>query len=123
LSKSALLKSRIKAFNIQQARCIYCEQPIWLSNPQAFAHQYNITSKQAKHFQCTAEHLIARQDGGKDDPTNIVAACHFCNQKRHQRKSAKDPIPYKLYVTKRVIKRKWHVGFMPKTYLSPQAYI
>jgi hypothetical protein len=123
MSKSALVKSRLIAFNLQHARCIYCEQPIWLKNPQTFAHQYNITLKQAQLFQCTAEHLLARRDGGKDDPTNIVAACHFCNQKRHHSKSAKDPIPYKLYVAKRVIKRKWHTSFMSKLYVSPQTYI
>ncbi|EUJ09387.1 HNH endonuclease [Methylophilaceae bacterium 11] len=105
-----LIKSRLKAFNLQQGRCIYCELPVWLENPEAFARKYKITTKQAKFFQCTAEHLKAKQDGGKDTVSNIVAACHYCNQKRHKCKSPKDPIPYKHYVTSRVNIGRWNFG-------------
>lgn len=31
----------------------------------------------------TAEHLVARADGGKDTRGNIVAACRRCNATRH----------------------------------------
>ncbi len=105
---TTLLKSRIKAFNPQQGRCIYCELPMWLDDPRVFAKIYKITTKQAKLFQFTAEHLKAKQDGGKDHESNIVAACHYCNQKLHKCKSPKDPISYKLYVARRLEKGKWN---------------
>lgn len=111
---TTLIKSRIKAFNLQQGRCIYCELPMWSDDPEAFAKKYKITTKQAKPFQCTAEHLLARQDGGKDHASNIVAACHYCNQKRHKCKSPKDPISYKQYVTNRLEKGKWNLCMMNK---------
>jgi hypothetical protein len=55
-----LIKSRLKAFNLQQGFFIYCELPMWLDHPEAFAKKYKITIKQAKLFQCTAEHLKAK---------------------------------------------------------------
>lgn len=109
---TSLKKYRLKAFTLQQSRCIYCELPMWLENPEAYAKQYKITPNQAKIFRCTAEHLIARQDGGKDNQSNIVAACHYCNQKRHQRKSPKDPLTYKVYVNNRIKKGKWSCGMV-----------
>lgn len=113
-----LIKSRTKAFNLQQGRCIYCELPMWLDDPQAFAKKYKITTKQAKIFQCTAEHLNAKQDGGKDHENNIVAACHFCNQKRHKCKTPKDPISYKHYVSRRVGKGKWNTVLITRGHIS-----
>ncbi|ACT48960.1 HNH endonuclease [Methylotenera mobilis] len=109
---TTLIKSRLKAFNLQQGRCIYCELPMWSDDPESFAKKYKITTKQAKPFQCTAEHLEAKQDGGKDHESNIVAACHYCNQKRHQCKSPKDPVSYKHYVTNRLEKGKWNLCMM-----------
>lgn len=111
---TTLIKSRLKAFNLQQDRCIYCELPMWLDSHEAFAKKYNLTSKEAMLFRCTAEHLRAKQDGGKDGADNILAACHYCNQKRHKCKSPKDPISYKNHVTKRLCKGKWHSGLMHK---------
>ncbi len=105
---TTLTKSRSKAFKQQHGRCIYCELPMWLENPKAFAIRYNITHKQTKLFQCTAEHLKAKQDGGKDGAKNIVAACYCCNQRRHKCKAPKDPISYKQYVTNRIMKGKWN---------------
>lgn len=105
---TSLKKYRLKAFNLQQGRCIYCEWPMWMVRPEEFAKKYKVSTKQAKHFQCTAEHLKAKQDGGKDTARNISAACHYCNQKRHQRKSPKDPLSYKHYVTSRVNNGKWN---------------
>jgi len=116
---TTLIKSRFKAFNLQQGRCIYCELPMWLKHPESFAKKYKITTKGALLFKCTAEHLLAKQDGGKDDESNIVAACHFCNQKRHKCKKPKDPIPYKQYVSSRVGKGKWNSVFM-RGYHIPQ---
>lgn len=106
---TTLNKSRLKAFNHQQGRCIYCELPMWLQHPETFAKKYKITTKQAQLFKCAAEHLKAKQDGGKDNERNIVAACHYCNKKRHKCKSPKDPISYKQYVTNRLEKGKWNL--------------
>jgi hypothetical protein len=113
---TTLTKSRIKAFNLQQERCIYCELPMWLDNPEAFAKKFKITIKGAALFKCTAEHLLAKQDGGKDGEGSIVAACHFCNQRRHKCKKPKDPIPYKDHVTKRVVEGKWNSALMSKCF-------
>ena len=111
---TTLYKYRLKAFNLQQGRCIYCELAIWMHTPEAFAKQHEISTKGAALFKCTAEHLLAKQDGGNDCESNIVAACHFCNQKRHKCKSPKDPISYKQYVTNRLEKGKWNLSLMHK---------
>ena len=115
---TTLIKSRLKAFNLQQGRCIYCELPMWLDRPEAFAKKYKITTKGAALFKSTAEHLLAKQDGGKDGESNIVAACHFCNQKRHKCKKPKDPISYKLYVSSRVGKGRWNSVLIPSHHIS-----
>lgn len=105
---TSLKKYRLKAFNLQKGRCIYCEAPMWIDHPETFAKKYKTTTKQTIFFQCTAEHLRAKQDSGENTERNIVAACHYCNQKRHQRKSPKDPLSYKHYVTSRVNNGKWN---------------
>lgn len=105
---TTLIKSRLKAFKIQSGFCIYCEQPMWLTDIDTFAKTYQISIKQAKLFQCTAEHLLAKQDGGTNHECNIAAACNYCNQKRHKRKKPLAPILFKLYVMKRLAKGRWH---------------
>jgi len=115
---NTLIKSRFKAFNLQQGCCIYCELPMWIDNPDVFAKKYKITIKEAALFKCTAEHLLAKQDGGKDCESNIVAACHFCNQKRHKCKTPKDPISYKLHVSTRLGKGKWNSALITRSRIS-----
>jgi HNH endonuclease len=115
---NTLIKSRFIAFNLQQGRCIYCELPMWLDNPEAFAIKYNITTKGAALFKCTVEHLLAKQDGGKDIESNIVAACHFCNQKRHNCKTPKGPVSYKHYVSNRLGKGKWNSALITRSHIS-----
>ena len=115
---TTLIKSRFKAFNLQQGLCIYCELPIWLDKPEAFAKKYKITTKGAALFKCTAEHLLAKQDGGKDRESNIVAVCHFCNQNRHKCKKPKDPISYKQFVRSRLGKGKWNSVLIPRQHKS-----
>lgn len=114
---TTLNKSRLKAFNLQQGRCIYCELPMWLDHPDAFAKKYKTSIKGAALFKCTAEHLLAKQDGGKDVESNIVAACHFCNQKRHKCRKPKDPIAYKRYVSTRLCKSRWNSTFMIRSHM------
>lgn len=105
---TTLVKSRQKAYKQQSGYCYYCHSPMWSSDTQSqFIPQYKITSRQAKFYQCTAEHLEARQDGGKDIVSNIVAACYFCNQQRHRLKKAPSPDRFKQYVQKRVFSNIW----------------
>jgi len=99
---------RSTAYARQAGTCFYCKMPMWTDNPQQFALKYGISLKQAERHQCTAEHLQARQNGGGDSQANIVAACKFCNQQRHQRKIAPTPEAYKQMVQRRVRQRKWH---------------
>ena len=107
-SRKSLVKPRSIAFSRQNGRCFYCGQPMWSKDPSEFASKYKITHGQARCFQCTGEHLIAHQDGGSASHKNIVAACKFCNQKRHQRKTAPPPDQYKKLVHSRMNQGRWH---------------
>lgn len=101
-------KQRIAAFHNQSGRCYYCDSPIWEDNPKEFAKKHHISNKQAARFKCTAEHLLARCDGGKDLQANIVAACTFCNKTRHQKKNPRCPQEHKAHILKRLKQGKWH---------------
>ncbi|WP_373290899.1 hypothetical protein [Marinobacterium nitratireducens] len=52
--------------------------------------------------------MVARQDGGSNAGTNIVAACRFCNGQRHARRSAPEPGAYRALVSNRLRQGKWH---------------
>lgn len=71
---------RRRACREQDGRCFYCLQPM--------THDV------------TAEHLVARMDGGKDTRGNIVAACRRCNESRHALFPgvAPDPETYQSFV-------------------------
>ncbi len=105
---SKLSKPRSEAFRKQAGLCYYCQKPIWLDDKEGFAVQHAISAAEAERFRCTAEHLKARCDGGGDEQSNIVAACLFCNQARHQRKRPPSPSQYKEHVQRRLNKGKWH---------------
>lgn len=102
------VKHRLHSFQRQGGRCHYCNAPMWLSHPEAFTTKHKIKSGELRRFQCTAEHLVARQDGGEDSAENIVAACSFCNAMRHRRPEPLAADPYKRLVAKRMRQRKWH---------------
>lgn len=104
----SLARPRATAYARQSGRCFYCGLPMWTRNPLEFASKHNITPAQAKRLQCTGEHLEARQDGGSDTHSNIVAACLHCNQGRHCRNQAPPPDLYKQLVRKRMAKGRWH---------------
>ncbi|MCO7473024.1 HNH endonuclease [Stenotrophomonas maltophilia] len=77
---------------------------MWQSSPD----ELGLRQRSAAPFRCTAEHLVAKQDGGKAVPENIVAACHLCNLRRHQRPaSAPSPEVYRAHVRRRVALGKW----------------
>lgn len=107
---NSLQKHRHSAFTRQNGKCCYCGFAMWQDSPESFAKLHGITVKQARHFQCTAEHLLARQDGGADRKVNIAAACMRCNQLRHARKVAMPPEQYQCHVQERVRKGGWHVS-------------
>lgn len=111
MPNKTLINSRVKAFKQQQGLCIYCESHMWDRDPQKFSEQNHINPKAIRYFQCTAEHLHARQDGGGDHRSNIVAACAFCNHKRHARKKPLEPLAFKNLVTKRRLQGKWNTSF------------
>ena len=101
-------KYRLLAFERQNGRCYYCEAPIWLEKIAEFAARFGLSLRQANLFKCTAEHRVARQDGGSDSSENIVAACWFCNSRRHRRKLALSPKAFKKLVSQRMKQLKWH---------------
>ena len=105
---TTLSNSRLTAFMRQKGRCYYCNYPMWLGTPDAFAARFSISKSAALQFQCTAEHLLARKDGGKDSPENIVAACKYCNKTRHYAKSPSEPIKHRMRVIRRLGLGKWH---------------
>jgi len=105
---SVLRQFRRIAFLNQNGRCWYCGLPMWERNPDTFAREHGFTSGLAKALQCTAEHLIARQDGGADSPSNIVAACRYCNGRRHARKFPLESESFRQHVQKRLQQGKWH---------------
>lgn len=112
---SRSIKSHVKfraiAFKKQGGLCYYCQSPMWsdYNDIAAFSSNHNITLRQARHLQCTAEHLIARQDGGLDKQGNIVAACRFCNQRRHKfkRKHIPNSEAYKALIERRMREGRW----------------
>lgn len=101
-------KPRLDAFHHQAGLCYYCKSPMWLNAIEDFAITHDISLSAAARFQCTAEHLIARCDGGSNRKNNIVAACRFCNSKRHQRKIPPSPFKYRVQIQRRLKQGKWH---------------
>ncbi|MEB1348208.1 HNH endonuclease [Xanthomonas campestris pv. campestris] len=105
MSKKRLKTLRTNAFHAQSGRCYYCCRPMWLSSPD----ELGLRPRSARPYQCTAEHLVAQQDGGKDVADNIAAACRLCNLRRHKRlTSAPSAEVYLAKVRRRVAKGKWH---------------
>ena len=111
-----LTRYRHSAYLVQMGRCYYCGLPMWEDDLDAFCRAHNITPSQAQPLKCTAEHLIARQDGGLDTAQNIVAACWSCNRRRHSRKKALAPSAYLFLVRKRVRDGRWHCAPLLKTF-------
>ncbi len=108
MAHKSVTKHRSAAFDRQGGCCYYCGFHMWRENPVAFAHLHGLSLRHARYFQCTAEHLVARQDGGRDTQSNIAAACLLCNQRRHKRKNALEPQGYMILVQKRLGKGGWH---------------
>jgi 5-methylcytosine-specific restriction endonuclease McrA len=111
-NRKSLKKQRTQAFNMQKGLCYYCNFPMAIGNPKEFAARRKIARKHAVHFQCTAEHLKAFSEGGGSAQDNIVAACRFCNLRRHRKKEALDPMEYKKYVQTLIEQKKWGTSLL-----------
>jgi 5-methylcytosine-specific restriction endonuclease McrA len=105
---NSIVKHRRAAFQRQGGRCYYCDLPMWIEHPTAFARKARLRRSDTAQLRCTAEHLIARQDGGRNSGDNIVAACLFCNSTRHRALSPLDPERYRQRVSHRLRAGKWH---------------
>lgn len=105
---SRIKSHRTNAFHAQHGLCYYCNCRMWLDEEAEFCKQFKLTKGQAAAFRCTAEHLVARCDGGKDSAGNIVAACRTCNARRHARKHAMAVDRYKIHVAKFIRRSGWH---------------
>jgi hypothetical protein len=92
---------------------------MWESDISAFAESHKLTIRQARLYRCTAEHLVAKTDGGSNSAKNIVAACHWCNKNRHARKVAPTPNDYLEYIRKRLAQGRWlnHSAAIPSRQL------
>lgn len=103
--RTKLVKLRNHAYRKQQGHCYYCQFPMWSGTLDL---KPSTVLRTVSQLQCTAEHLKARQDGGGDNQTNIVAACFKCNQARHRPRSPRDPNSHLRHVRRRIKKGKWH---------------
>lgn len=104
-----ITKNRKSAFEAQGGHCYYCKCAMWRGHEgRDFRQRHSLTRKQARALLCTAEHLLARCDGGKNHAGNIVAACRRCNAGRHQQKKVLEPSAFVDYVEQRVVLGEWH---------------
>ena len=106
--KSNIKRHRHSSYLAQSGYCYYCGFPVWENNLDLFAKTHDLPTTKATLLKCTAEHLQARQDGGKNSKQNIVAACLRCNRTRHRLKPAPLPDVYRILVQKQVKNGKWH---------------
>jgi hypothetical protein len=83
---------------------------MWIDDLEAFARSNALTLRAARWLRCTAEHLKAKRDGGRDSRDNIVAACLLCNSRRHRgARIAPTPDAYCKRVRHRVARGHWHL--------------
>ena len=107
-NRKQLIRIRDRQAARQGWTCYYCKQPMWRTDPRAFAERHGLTLPQAKLLQVTAEHLVPRCEGGADSDANVAAACRFCNLKRHQAKTALSPAAYARKVRRQLQAGRWH---------------
>ncbi len=111
-STGVLMPSRIQtlrrqAFQRQQGRCFYCSVSMWLTSPSELPGAASDSRSYAR-LRCTAEHLVARSEGGRNCGGNVVAACAHCNGTRRRRKTPPPPTAYRDDVLARVQRGAWH---------------
>jgi hypothetical protein len=110
MSSRQLRQLRQQAYEKQKPRCYYCSFPMWDTDDEGFSRAHAVPPRIAKYLKCTAEHLIARQDSGRDTADNIVAACLWCNKMRHYRREhqAPDAATYSSKVSRLISMGRWH---------------
>ena len=113
-----IAKRRVRAAAAQGHHCYYCGLPMWHSRPIRFANRHSLSEAQVRWMRCTAEHLLARCDGGGDNPGNIVAACAFCNARRHWTPSPLSAEDYRRYVASRMRSGRWLAGILPSAFVE-----
>lgn len=109
MGQSVVIRLRRTAFSEQNGCCFYCDSPMWLDDAVRFAAQHHLSVRQARWFQATAEHLVARCDGGRD-AGNIAAACRWCNWMRHRQRApslAPTPAAFRRRVMHRLAQGRW----------------
>ena len=104
---NSLVSHRRSAYQRQKGRCFYCHAPMWQYDPKIIVRRYGLSPGQVAMLKCTAEHLIARSEGGGDASHNIVAACLCCNQRRHRMRPPPSPDAYLEHVRKRLDAKRW----------------
>ena len=105
---SSCQKIRRNCFISQGGNCYYCQQPMWHDNVEIFCREHHLTHRQARLLCVTAEHLNPKSNGGKNSKSNVVAACYFCNTRRHMTRSAVTPERHLEKVRGRMAEGKWH---------------
>ena len=91
----------------QKERCYYCDLPMWDPELDHAVPEICRAPVIQRYLRCTAEHLHPRSEGGADTPGNIVAACWYCNTRRHHRKVPPSPDIHRARVQERMEKGKW----------------
>lgn len=117
-SRNPIRAGRQKAFDQQHGRCYYCDVRMWLHSASELTATVRSTEALGR-LRCTAEHLLARCDGGTHAASNIVAACARCNHGRHRLRQPPDPPAYRAYVAMRVACRNWHQRWVYDRGLAP----
>jgi len=105
-SSNRIQSLRRQAHERQAGRCYYCGVRMWLASPEELPGVPTIAA--ANKLRCTAEHLVARAEGGRDTLENIAAACAHCNHTRHKRKRPPEPAAYQTEVNRRMRRGGWH---------------
>lgn len=93
MNRDRLVHHRSAAAKKQRGHCYYCDVRMRESGP----------------LQVTAEHLLPLSEGGRDAGDNIVAACLFCNSRRHSRPTPMTPEEFRRHVQRRVSQGHWNV--------------
>lgn len=102
------MRVRNRQMKAQSGFCFYCDQPMWLQDIKRFCARHKLNREQAQFLKCTAEHLVARTDGGPDTDDNIVAACHYCNQRRHRADKVLAPDKFQMFAREELKAGRWH---------------
>jgi hypothetical protein len=94
----------------QGGRCYYCDREMWDMHAEpleAFCIRLEVTQAEAQQRLCTSEHLIPVRQGARFNIANIVAACLYCNRKRHTHRRGPPAWAFRLWVKERVRLGEW----------------